>query len=256
LESQITVVSAGISAPKSACYQITKSPFSLVIQSLSSNVTKLRLDSKLDYESCSYHYVTIKAWDQTGHYLYCTPLISVSDANDAPYFQNKTYNRAVYEDSPQDTNVGAPITARDQDTSSELSYSVVGGTGASLFGIKLCSGQIYVDTSKLSYPKSNYTLYINVTDNGSPIKTAQAKVNITVIFVNHAPKFTNSTMYVYMYENQPVGTATFPSTLPYYDQDVGDKHYWTLVGGSTSAFAINYTTGVLKSKLVRRRMPQ
>jgi hypothetical protein len=255
LTSELSAAAGGITPPASGCYGITSNPFQLVVQNKTSNVTRLETTRGLFYDRCQQHYVTAKAVDQTGHFVLCTTQVKVLFVRTPPYFINASYDRVVKEDSAFSTIVGDPVTARDRDPLVQLTYTITGGTGASLFGVKSCSGQIYVKASKLSDPLSNYTLFLNATDDGIPTTlSGRTLVNVTVLPVNHPPYFTNTTMVVSIDENKPAGTPTAPATLPYYDKNgMNQQHYWAITGGATSLFAINNLTGVITATAVSPR---
>jgi hypothetical protein len=158
--------------------------------------------------------------------------------------------RSVEEDSPYNTAVGDVVTATDEDASQDLFYEAVGGTGLSLFGVKLCSGQIFVAAETLVPDSKRYSLIINATDTGTPPMFALTTVEISITFINHAPTFTNTSLIFTVAENQPVGTLLSPSTAYYYEQDANDTTTWSIISDPFAAFKVNASTGVLSSAKV------
>lgn len=97
----------------------------------------------VNYETCPEFLVTVSATSATST-IYCDITVGVNNVNEPPSFTNCGSARSVVEGSPINMAVSPPVVASDIDIGQELSYSIIGGTGASFFKIGGCSGQIQV----------------------------------------------------------------------------------------------------------------
>ena len=106
--------------------------------------------------------------------------INVTDKNDAPTFPDTTATRSVAENSASGTNVGAAVTASDQDGDT-LTYSLT-GTDASSFSVGSTTGQITVASgTSLDYEtKSSYSVTVNVSDKKDADGTADTVIDDTI----------------------------------------------------------------------------
>ena len=119
--------------------------------------------------------------------------INVTDVNEKAKFGNIGATREIAENSAEDANVGAPVTATDPDGDT-LTYSLT-GTDADKFDIDSSTGQITVGSgTSLDYEnKTNYLVTVQASDgkdeSGDPDTAidASAFVNINVTDVNEPP---------------------------------------------------------------------
>jgi VCBS repeat-containing protein len=113
-----------------------------------------------------------------------TLTIMVTSVNDVPAMAAQA--RAVAENSPNGTTVGAPVAFTDPDSGQTYMYAIVGGNTANAFAIDN-SGQITVnDSGALDYEvRPSYALTVRVTD--SELGAGQGVVTVDVINVNEAP---------------------------------------------------------------------
>lgn len=152
----------------------------------------------------------------------------------------------IVENSVNGTVVGR-ITATDQDAGQTISYSIVGGTGASVFSINATTGVITVaDSSALNYESvTSYTLDIRATDNGTPVYYDQETVTINVLNLpeNTAPTVNTLgplTVAENAANNTVLGTATGSDAE-------GNTLTWSITAGNTdNIFAINAATGAIR----------
>lgn len=163
--------------------------------------------ANLDFEDKSTFTVEIQVTDSSGDGLGGAGLttkqnitIEVNDVNEAPVFDQTPFMLSVREDATVGTTVdGGPISATDEDADDDapgdLTYSIVGGTGQSLFEIDGSSGEVTVKTgASFDFETTNsYTLSIQVEDNltgevGSVNKVTQL-VTVDIIDVNETPEF-------------------------------------------------------------------
>ena len=131
----------------------------------SSGQIKTKSGVTYDHETTPSYSVTVKADDSNGGTATIDVTITVTDANDVPEFDTPTAARSIAENSLEDANVGAPVTATDPDAGATLTYSL-SGTDAGSFTID-SSGQIKVGTSPtLDYEsvKKSYSVNVNVRD--------------------------------------------------------------------------------------------
>ncbi len=123
--------------------------------------------------------------------------INVTDVNEKAKFKDIGFfgvTREIAENSAEDANVGAPVTATDPDDGDTLTYSLI-GTDADKFDIDSSTGQITVGSgTSLDYEaKTNYLVTVQASDgkdeNGDPDTAidASALVNVNVTDVNEPP---------------------------------------------------------------------
>ena len=100
--------------------------------------------------------------------------------NSAPTFANPTETRSVAENSPANTDVGAPVTATDGNND-QLTYTLEGGMDASSFSIVSTSGQIRT-RSGVTYDyetKSSYTVIVKADDGNGGTDTVTVTITLT-----------------------------------------------------------------------------
>ena len=102
--------------------------------------------------------------------------ITVDRANTPPAFANTSYSRSVVEAQAANTNVGAPVTAADEDDDT-LTYTL-GGADVASFTIVPATGQIQTLAALDEETKSTYT--VTVTANDGAADSAPITVTITV----------------------------------------------------------------------------
>ena len=119
--------------------------------------------------------------------------ITVTDVNEAPTFPpGESGERAVPENTPAGTRIGAPVAAADPDRGDTLTYSV-SGAGADPFEIVSTTGQLRT-VHPLDYEtRTNYSFFVSVSDgtdsSGNPDPATDASIAVTVRVgpVNEAP---------------------------------------------------------------------
>ena len=107
--------------------------------------------------------------------------------NVAPVADNATFSVS---ESAANTTVVGTVTATDADTPAQtLTYAITAGNGDGVFAINGSTGQITVaDNSSLDYETTaQYSLTVQVTDNGEPIRTGLGTVTVDVIAANRPP---------------------------------------------------------------------
>jgi hypothetical protein len=144
----------------------------------------------------------------------------------------------IAENSANGSVVGQ-VTARDPENGT-LTWSIIGGTGASAFSINSATGQITVANSTLLNYESltSYTLQVRATDNGSPNLSDTETITINILDVpeNTAPSIAAAGPFS-LAEN--VANTTVVGTLSATDAQ-GDAITWSITGGNTdNIFSIN-----------------
>ena len=156
---------------------------------------RLAPGAHLDYETAHSHQLTVRATHAAqghvdGHIVNAviTVTIDVTDVDETlprvtpPALELDPASRAVAENAPTGTAVGAPITARDEGDGS-LTYSLSGSTA---FTINPSTGQILVtQDAVLDYEaRRSYTVTVSATDGD---RSASATVTIAVTDVDEPP---------------------------------------------------------------------
>lgn len=149
-------------------------------------------------------------------------IITVTDANEAPYFIQKVYNSRVKEDSLPGTFV-QKVTAIDDDSAkhpvtSKITYGISTGNIGNAFAIDADTGVISTLAKLDRESVAQYHLTITASDQGLPPLSGNGTINVILEDVNdNAPRlFANCSGYVR--ENQPGGTLVMK--LQPYDPDV------------------------------------
>ena len=98
--------------------------------------------------------------------------------NTAPVFSGSSATRSVPENSAPNTNVGAPVTATDDDTGDTLTYTLE-GTDAASFAIVSTSGQIMTRPGVIydHEARPTYTVTVKVND-GKANATIEVTINV------------------------------------------------------------------------------
>jgi VCBS repeat-containing protein len=153
----------------------------------------------------------------------------------------------IAENSANGTVVGR-VTATDPDVGQTISYSIVGGTGASVFAINSATGVITVaNSTALNYEATtSFTLQVRATDNGTPILFDTETLTIQVIDIpeNTAPTIPATGPFSV---SEAAAVNTVLGTVTGTDPDIGQTLTYSIVGGNAAGvFAINATTGAIR----------
>ncbi|SMP76114.1 Cadherin domain-containing protein [Neorhodopirellula lusitana] len=175
-----------------------------------------------------------------------TITIAVGDINDnAPVITgSQTLN--ITENSAAGSSVGT-ILANDADTTGTIqSWTIVGGSGSSLFDVNASTGAVTVATgATLDHEDtSSYTLTVTAGDGVNTSSTQTVTINIDDANDNKPVITPGQTLNID--ENVAEGTAT-DETIATTDVDQSTTlSSWTIVGGTGAGlFDINATTGVV-----------
>jgi len=191
--------------------------------------------SALDFERQKSFRLRVRVMDTPGLFDDAWVTVQVTNVNEPPFIAPAARN--ISEASVFPAPAGLPIPASDPDENTVLTFSIVGGSGAPLFRINRCSGQIELGFGvALDYETTQfYQLVVMVTDDGVPMLNASAVVNITILDANEPPAIGEAWRNVT--ENAPLGTPvgaaipasdvdTFGGNLPWYTLT------YTIVGGN------------------------
>ncbi|KFB39729.1 AGAP007924-PA-like protein [Anopheles sinensis] len=174
--------------------------------------------------------------------------ITLTDINDnAPYFNQSTYDAYVAENSPPNSFVyRAQAHDRDSPKNAVIQYAIVGGTGRELFAIESATGIITSHATFDYEEQDQYTLTIAASNPDSPMRN-ETKVIVHVTGVNeYYPKFVQPVFHFDVSESAEVGATV--GIIEATDKDSGEdgKVYYLLVGSSNDkGFSIHPGTGVL-----------
>ena len=197
-----------------------------VFEVTKSGAIKTKKGVVLDYETKSTYKLTLKVQDATrdadGNLLYpdlydeMEITVLVTDVDDGPKFEFKTYNGTVVENSvaPTEVDMGHAIHAETSQIGATITYSLLDSTKS--FAIDPNTGVITVATGAvLDYEtKSVYEMKVVASDAsgvaGQVVQTDTAAVIIKLIDVNEKPVFVDTTLT--FPENQkgyPIGTLSY-----------------------------------------------
>ena len=203
-------------------------------------VIRVAAGAALDFETTPSYELALTATDPLGLSGSITVTASLNDVNDAPAFVPNAVDREVAENSPADTNVGAPVTAVDQDLDT-LVYSLSGSTA---FTIARDTGQIRVAAgADLDHEgTSSYSVTVTATDPSGA--TGAATVTISVTDANEAPAFVRNAVDREVPENSGAGTDVgAPVTATDPDNDALE---YSLGGAGAVNFSIVRDTGQVR----------
>ena len=166
--------------------------------------------------------------------------------NDAPVFPDQdpemegrqtAQELTILENSAVDTDIGAAVSATDEDTVAlrDLTYSL-GGPDAASFKIVRDTGQLQTKAELDKETKDTYTVTVTATDSLSASSTIT--VTIRVDNVDEMPELGGEAPEEYA-ENGTGAVATFTAADP-----EGESITWTLAGEDAAAFSIE--NGVLR----------
>ncbi len=201
-----------------------------------------------DFEAKVSYSLTVTADDGNGGTAAIAITVSLTNVNEAPTFsEGSSTTRAVAENSPAGTSVGAAITATDPE-GDKLTYALL-GTDASAFAIDEDSGQL-TTVAGVTYDyetRQSYQVTVAAGDPSLAAASIAVTVNLTDVAeaaANQAPVFDDGSETTRsIAENSPAGTdvgAAITATDP-----EGDTVTYALLGTDASAFAIDEDSGQL-----------
>ena len=176
--------------------------------------------------------------------------------NRAPTFTDGlTTSRNVVENTAASGNVGAPVAATDDDGDTPLAYSLTGADESS-FTVD-SNGQIKVGTgTTLDYEaaKNDYTVIVQVHDGKNPSGGADTAIDDTIVVtinvtnVNEKPTFNDGATTTRDVPENTAANTNIGNPVGATDPDTGDTLTYSLGGTDATSFAIDTSTGQLKTK--------
>ena len=209
---------------------------------------QLRTRAPLDYEQKNTYSVAVLVSDGNGGTASIGVAINVTDVDETPtahapeFIEGTATERSIPENTPAGRNIGAPVTATDEDED-VLTYTLSGVDAAS-FGIVSTTGQLQT-RAPLDYEQKNaYSVAVIVSD-GTLTDTIGVAINVTDVAENNAPVFASGSTERSIPENTPAG-RNIGAPVSATDAD-GDSLTYALDGTDASSFGIVSTTGQLKT---------
>jgi protocadherin Fat 1/2/3 len=145
----------------------------------------------LDYERAKDYFLTIQAIDGGTPPLsnVATVNITVTDCNDnAPLFSQLSYSSRIREDAQIGDKILQVIaTDLDSDKNGQVTYSIIRGDNREQFEVDPDTGYISVADELDRETTSSYVLEVLAKDNGVPVLSRQALVNIEISDANDNP---------------------------------------------------------------------
>jgi VCBS repeat-containing protein len=189
------------------------------------------------YENCGHYNLLVRSSDNASSPLFDEQVVAIdlTDVNENPQIAEQDFAVASY--SANGTVVGT-VVAADPDFNQSLSFAITAGNTSGAFAINAASGTLSVaNTNAVNYlinPEFNLT--VTVTDNGSPVLSSQAQVNIFVTPANTPPVIANQSFSVS--ENSPAGSSVGQVVAS--DPDPGQSLSYAILSGNTgNTFAIS-----------------
>ena len=172
--------------------------------------------------------------------------VTVNGENDQPQIAAQTFN--VSEDESNGTSIGL-VAANDVDAgvSGDLTYSIVGGSGQSIFGVSASGDLVILDNSTLDFETTtSYTLDVRVTDGAGVPLNATATMTINVNDANEAPSVVVNNRTATLAENVDTSGRIKMGDILITDDALGTNNL-SLAGADASLFVIDGTELFLRS---------
>ncbi|WP_420644120.1 cadherin domain-containing protein [Candidatus Leptofilum sp.] len=189
----------------------------------------------LDFETTPIFTLTVEVEDSGLLTDTAEITINVLNINEPPTLNDDSFS--LPENSSNGTSVGT-LAASDPDASETFNYTITASDPSTAFEIGASDGEITVlDTSLLDFETTpTFTLTVEVEDSG--MNTDSAEIVIDLTDVNEVPTVNEAIFSIQ--ENSSVGTAVGTVSA---DDPEGPVTYEIISGNSSSAFAINSTSG-------------
>ena len=179
-----------------------------------------------------------------------TVLVTVrDDDNTPPFFSAAATVRSVAENTAANVNIGEPVTAMDLDGDS-LTYALE-GTDAASFAIDGSTGRIKTKAPLDYERKTSYSVTVRVDDAKGGSDTIMVTIVVTDVAersapVNNAPSFPAAATERSVAENT-AANVNIGEPVSATDAD-GDSLIYTLEGTDAASFAIDGSTGRIRTK--------
>lgn len=213
------------------------------IFAINSSTGEITVNGALDFETTPSYSLTVQAQDNAfaPKNASATVTITVTDCTNElpPVIGNQAFS--INENTSIGTAVGT-ATATDPENNT-ISYSITGGNTGNAFSINSSTGVIRVNGSLNFEALSSYSLTVQATDNGTPVRSSTATVTVTITDINenpNTPVIANQTLSI----NENSAIATVVDTVIASDADLGQVLTYSITAGNTgNVFAINSSTG-------------
>ena len=182
----------------------------------------------------------------------CQIEILIEDINDhSPVFSVASYDISIAENTPIDSVV-LEVSAQDKDegNNAALTYSIKQGSLTPQFKIDPSTGAISVSESLIGQ-QTEYRFRVTAADSGSPSKTSDIEVRITVQPSN-PPKFSLASYRVSIPENTEVGSDIVTVVATSQQTDKSSKIFYSVLPGnlpstnSPPTFTVDSDKGIIK----------
>ena len=228
---------------------------------------QLQTRDALDYETKNTYTVIVTVSDSSlSDELTVTINVTDVDENRAPVFTDGTATtRSIAENTAAETNIGTPVEATDADSADTPTYTL-GGTDAATFDIVSTTGQLQTKNALNYEQKNSYSVTVTVSDGEGGSDSINVTINITDVLdedtqqqqviettqsgtpTNNAPSFTDGTIALRFIREDTVADTNIGIAIGATDVDADDTLTYTLGGRDAASFAIESTTGQLKTK--------
>ena len=211
---------------------------------------QLRTRAALDHEARSSYSVTVTATDRSGTSDTISVRIDVADVEESPTFDSASTTRGVTENTPAGRPIGDPVAATDGDRDA-LTYSL-GGADAASFAIDPSTGRLRTRAALDHETTDSYSVTVSVSDGKDADGNADSAVDdtisvtINVADIEEAPAFPAGTATRMVAENTPTD-RNIGDPVEASDGD-GDALTYSLSGADAASFAIDSTTGQLRTR--------
>ena len=176
---------------------------------LAPNTGELFVTSKLNFYAQSEYTLNISAFDPQ-FTVYSTLQVSITDANEfSPQCNPIIINQPISEAIPLNMIEPIPLLCSDSDIGSfgNLSYTIVSGNTDNTFSVD-SSGAVKATTALDYETTQQYTLIVQVSDGGSPPRSQNVTVSVSVVPSNEfTPVVTNDSYSLTLQEGATIGST-------------------------------------------------
>uniref|UniRef100_A0A665T275 FAT atypical cadherin 3a n=1 Tax=Echeneis naucrates TaxID=173247 RepID=A0A665T275_ECHNA len=204
---------------------------------------------QLDAEQRNFYNLTLQVTDGSSTAQTQVHITVVDNNDNAPVFSQPSYDVAVSEDTPPDTQV-VQVLASDRDEHHRLTYSLhssIDPSSLRLFHIHPTLGTISTIHRLDHEACAQHVLTVLVKDQEFPYRKNLARVLIEVEDINdHVPIFTSALYEGQVYESAAVGSAVVQVTA--LDKDKGENaelRYSIEAGNTGNSFHIEPVLGII-----------
>ncbi|XP_071083815.1 cadherin-23-like [Haliotis cracherodii] len=209
----------------------------------------IRTQTALDFDAGPQQYlleVTATDGGATALIGTTTVTVDITNVNDNTPVCPSYYITQSMAEAVTATTTVTTITCTDADTADILSYTITSGNTPVFFSIVTATGEI-TTTAAFNYEGTReFTLTVNVSDNGAPPNSVDVTVKVLVTPVNEFdPVFAPAAYTITVLENSTIGNNVVQVTATDSDQGAldGTVRYSITGGDSQGRFTIDETTG-------------